>query len=142
MPHNRTIGSGSHDDPMIMWMCSVTANPNRTQGCEHVSRQGCRVTGTKFVWLRHVDHDTTRTRTRSGRRRAARTDPHLTVFLSRTGEYYEYEGHLFLVYDRSLPGKVPKRMAERQDLRLHRGPNPELWYYQTRTRVRFGQMLA
>lgn len=90
---------------------------------------------------RHVDHDTTRTRSRGGRR-MVRTDPHVTVYLSSHESGYEYEGHLFIVYDRRESGKVPKRMAERRDLRYHRGSNPELWAYGTNRLVSFRNMLA
>lgn len=64
-----------------------------------------------------------------------RTDPHLTVYMSRNATSYEYQGHLFIVYDRSLPGKVPKALASSSELQYHRGSNPELWYYQTTRRV-------
>ncbi|KAI0382514.1 hypothetical protein F5Y04DRAFT_252840 [Hypomontagnella monticulosa] len=141
MSFTRVTGSGTRDDPKIMWLCSVTRDINRTEGCENVSRQGCSITGTTYLWMRHVDHDTTRTRSRSGRR-MVRTDPHLTVYMSRAAGYYEYEGHLFIVYDRRQRGKVPKRLAERRDQRLHLGSNPELWNYGTRRRARFPNMLA
>ncbi|KAK4211054.1 hypothetical protein QBC37DRAFT_20807 [Rhypophila decipiens] len=144
--YNRDIGNGTHDDPRIMWTCSVTRDTNRTEGCEKVSREGCDITGSTHVWIRHVDHDTTRTRTRGGRR-TVRTDPHLTVYMSTTSSAYEYEGHLFLVYRSSMLGrgsKVPKRLAGRRDLRYHRGPNPELWYSDRRSRnpVIFRNMAA
>ncbi|CAJ2513516.1 Uu.00g016350.m01.CDS01 [Anthostomella pinea] len=62
--------------------------------------------------------------------------------MSTTSSRYEYEGHLFIVYDQSQRGKVPKRLAQRGELRLHRGPNPERWDYRTHRPVRFSRMAA
>lgn len=74
-----------------------------------------------------VDHDTTRTRTRLGRR-LVRTDPHVTVYMACGPRNIDYERHLFLVRDRR---KVPTHVARRHELRLYRGPNRELWYYRS-----------
>ncbi|KAL3418661.1 hypothetical protein PVAG01_10377 [Phlyctema vagabunda] len=139
--YHRVIGRGTSGDPKLMWICDVTRNRERTEGCENVCREGCEITSTCYAWIRHVDHDTTRTRSRGGRR-MVRTDPHITVYLSSDPRRFEYEGHLFLVYDRHHAGKVPKRMAERREMRNHRGSNPELWAYRTDRQVTFRHMLA
>lgn len=69
-----------------------------------------------------------------------RTDPHVTVYMAYDPRHIDYEGHLFLVRDRR---RVPMYMARRHELRLHRGPNPELWYYRSgNQRVMFHGMLA
>ncbi|KAI1200967.1 hypothetical protein F5X97DRAFT_291784 [Nemania serpens] len=139
----RETGAGSVSNPLIMWNCHVTRDMERTNGCEVVTKEGCIIANTGFAWIRHVDHDTTRTRSRSGRR-LVRTDPHITVYLSQTDARFELEGHLFLTYDpRKLPQKVPKRLATRRELRYHRGLNPELYQrVPRRGPIRFSRMPA
>ena len=81
-----------------------------------------------------VDHKTTRTWTPDGRQYVA-SDPHVTVYMSNSPSRHELEGHLYLVHDRM---GLPLRMAREHELDVCRGrPNPELWYYGTRSLVRF-----
>ncbi len=49
----------------------------------------------------------------------------------------KYTGHIFIVYDYTKPGKVPKRMAGPADQYLYRGTNPELFECSTGQQVQF-----
>ena len=86
---------------------------------------------------RSVDHRTTRAKTRGGRRAIVQADPHVTAYMSRSREYYELEGHLYVHYSSSGSG-LPSRLADAGERRNPAGgPKMELWDVNTGRPVYF-----
>ncbi|KAI0973382.1 hypothetical protein F4678DRAFT_459514 [Xylaria arbuscula] len=145
--NNKETGAGTvkdPKDPKIIWVCPLLDDDDRTLGCEQVVRECCEVTGSQYVWIRHVDHKTIRTYSRDGRPHFGPTDPHITVFMSRTSSQVDYQGHLFVTYNsRMYPKQIPESMATSGDLKYHEGRNPELWQcYPYKGPIKFDKMYA
>ncbi|KAL2843404.1 hypothetical protein BJX68DRAFT_270136 [Aspergillus pseudodeflectus] len=119
-------GKGAYDDPEIIWLVAPPRGPpGRREGILKMCREACELMGTKRVWIRALDHATTRTITRTGPRRTARPEdytttikaafPHITVYMGASCAY-EYEGHLYCLYERYL---VPRGLGRPDIDRSH-----------------------
>ena len=79
---------------------------------------------------RHLDHQTTRTRTRRSKQVVyQRNDPNITVYIGNTPglnkHNFEGQGHLYLVYGKNC---LPSRLARSSELTYaSHGINPEIF---------------
>lgn len=84
-------------------------------------------------------HSTTTKRTHYGRK-VVRTDPHLTVFTSNSPDYYEHEGHLYVIVKKGVPIRLAK-VEELAHVDRDRS-NPQLWEYKTPKLVKWEILAA
>ncbi|KAL2845914.1 hypothetical protein BJY01DRAFT_247428 [Aspergillus pseudoustus] len=114
----RTDGTGTEDDPEIIWLCSApTRDPRRVEGILKICREACKLKSTNRTWVRAIDHNTARTLTwsRTCTRRGVGVhvqhgpcDPHITVYMGESDQY-DYEGHLYVYY--GTKGRVPSGLG-------------------------------
>ncbi|KAJ0414849.1 hypothetical protein BJY00DRAFT_318421 [Aspergillus carlsbadensis] len=115
----RRDGSGTYEDPEIVWLEKAPAKPaGRYEAILKICQDACRMMQQKRLWIRSLDHATTRTFTHTAthngdgkRRRSAY--PHITVYIGASFEY-EYEGHLYIEYvlhPNGAPTRVPSRLG-------------------------------
>ncbi|KIH90539.1 hypothetical protein SPBR_01049 [Sporothrix brasiliensis 5110] len=85
----RRVGSGTTDNPMIMWLVPPPRSESRTQGNETVARDLGRL-GFTHIWIRSVV-------TRRGHRyrQTVRTDSHITVFCGMSGTA-DFQGDVYV----------------------------------------------
>ncbi|KAL3482096.1 hypothetical protein BJX99DRAFT_252811 [Aspergillus californicus] len=102
-------GSGTTEDPFIIWLGGREPEPDRKAGCEKVCREACAILGVSIVWIRAWDHNTTQRLTRTFRnvqKTFTRCPPHLTVYMGNSIEF-DYEGHIYCTYSSSdVPDRV------------------------------------
>ncbi|KAL4804595.1 hypothetical protein BDV18DRAFT_161690 [Aspergillus unguis] len=144
----RRVGSGtSPTDPLIRWICPTVSDRDRMYAIDNICREACSITGSTMVWVRSIDHRTTRINSgrggrnnRGGSRRGGTVyvpaDPHITVYMGRSEEF-DYEGHLYVAYHHSAP-HIPARLADpRERERPRYGMNPDLYNARAGGTVRF-----
>ncbi|KAL4928183.1 uncharacterized protein BDV17DRAFT_291927 [Aspergillus undulatus] len=121
----RTMGSGSMEDPCVMWLCSPVDDPaGRVKTVEALCRQACLEKGMRKIWIRMGDHNTTQafglsvtdTRGAGVQKSFSRCDPHITVYMGNSYKY-RYDGHIFVAYSKDSP-ELPVRFAEKKDREL------------------------
>ncbi|KAL4782885.1 hypothetical protein BJX76DRAFT_358518 [Aspergillus varians] len=114
----RQVGSGTLDDPLIVWIGTVVDRPRgRVAGIEKVCREACLMKRSTKLWIRRDDHNTTRTfsRTITGTsvKKILPDDPHITAYLGESIEY-DYEGHIYCGYTEEAP-MLPCRLARPEE---------------------------
>ncbi|RDW67399.1 uncharacterized protein DSM5745_09265 [Aspergillus mulundensis] len=133
-PYHKSIGKRAWDDPQILWLIPDSwYSEARCAGIEKICRDACRAKGSSMIWIRWGDHSTTLraikcTDTGKIEKVAEPDDPHITVYMGHS-EKFDYECHLYLVYDPENP-EVPLRLAQspRTQLRLRRHQHSQADY--------------
>ncbi|BCS21950.1 uncharacterized protein APUU_30175S [Aspergillus puulaauensis] len=120
------VGSGTVDDPRIIWISKADDRPRgRVAGIERICRLACAEMKTTKIWIRKYDHGTTRTFTQTARGKIERTisedDPHITVYMGHSEDYL-YEGHIYIGYSKANP-YIPARLAEPEERRFAKDGN-------------------
>ncbi|PIA91693.1 hypothetical protein CB0940_09427 [Cercospora beticola] len=128
----KEVGSGTHQDPLIMFICVLPKEskfPGRIEAIEKVCRHACWYTGNTVCYIRSVDKTGTTAydpRVSRKERDPADDDRHITVYMSNVRGEFKYEGHVYVVRD-GPNRKVPNRLTYPEERKTPvGGPSPKL----------------
>ncbi|EXL45220.1 hypothetical protein FOCG_12629 [Fusarium oxysporum f. sp. radicis-lycopersici 26381] len=127
---HRQVGTGTTQDPLIMWLVGPPRSQTRTLGNEQVARDLGRV-GFTHIWIRSCDHRTTRisVATRRGRRRqVVHTDNHITVYCGRSSNA-DRQGDVFLLVERNGTWRIMRDSERTSTQNGRQGHGIELYPY-------------